>query len=102
MLHHSVVFTLKPSLDEQDVNQFFKAAKQLATIEGVDDFTCHKQVSAKTNFQYGLSMNFANETAYKHYTEHPLHTQFIENYWLPHVIDFMEIDYLPYDHLIED
>lgn len=97
MIHHSVVFTFRSSIDEEAKQQFFIASNKLAAIEGVEDFKCHKQVSPKNKYQFGISMDFASEALYKQYNDHPMHTKFIQENWLPCVDDFMEIDYLPYE-----
>ena len=96
MIHHSVIFTLNASVDEATKEQFFGAAKELATIAGVENFKCLKQVSAKNKFSFGLSMDFADELLYQQYNNHPLHIKFIGEQWLNYVEDYMEIDYLSY------
>lgn len=95
MVRHTVIFKFKASVDIAGVKKFFVAAKELASIPGVQNFESLKQISAKNNFEYGLSMEFANEELYEQYNKHPLHVQFIEKYWLPFVKEFMEIDYEP-------
>jgi Stress responsive A/B Barrel Domain len=93
MIRHTVVFKLaypKNSPEEQD---FLDAAKKLANIPGVQNFECLKQTSKKNNFHFGLSMEFANQKLYDDYSGHHDHVQFIQEYWLKYVEDFLEIDY---------
>ena len=95
MIIHTVAFKLKypsGSVEEQD---FFEAARKLASIPGVQKFTSLKQISAKNKFDFGLSMEFDSQTQYDAYSAHPDHTRFIQQYWLKDVTDFMEIDYEP-------
>ena len=92
MIRHSVIFKFKTSIDFVAMENFFIAAKKLATIAGVQNFESLRQVSKKNKFEYGLSMEFANEDLYQHYNNHPVHVKFIQEYWLNYVEDFMEID----------
>lgn len=95
MITHSVFFKFNPPIDAAGIQKFFIAAKKLATIDGVEKFETLKQTSKKNNYEFGLSMEFANEDLYQQYNKHPLHVQFINEYWLPSVTEFMEIDYEP-------
>jgi Stress responsive A/B Barrel Domain len=93
MIGHSVIFKFKTSVDSVDAQNFFTAAKKLATIPGVQNFESLRQVSKKNKFDFGLSMKFANEDLYQKYNNHPTHVQFIKDYWLNYVEDFLEIDF---------
>ncbi|MES1217478.1 MAG: Dabb family protein, partial [Bacteroidota bacterium] len=73
--------------------EFFKAASLLAAIPGVENFESLKQVSKKNNYDFGLSMEFASQQLYDNYNTHPAHVQFIQQFWISMVADFMEIDY---------
>lgn len=95
MIHHSVIFKLKVPPNSTEEKQFLTAAKKLADIEGVQQFEVLKQVSKKNNFDFGLSMEFDNQQSYDAYSRHPEHVQFIQDYWLQYVEDFLEIDYEP-------
>ena len=95
MIRHTVVFKFKPSVDSIAAQNFFVAAKRLATIHGVQNFESLRQISKKNHYEFGLSMEFANETIYEQYNKDPLHEQFIQQYWVPFVAEFMEIDYGP-------
>jgi len=95
MIRHSVVFKLKPLKDSALLNIFFESAGKLASIPGVQNFECLKQTSKKNDFEFGISMEFANQQLYDEYIIHPLHVQFIQEYWLKYVDRFLEIDYEP-------
>jgi len=96
MIHHSVVFKLKHATGSQSEIEFLQAAQKLANIPVVNNFKCLHQISKKNNFDFGLSMEFASPDDYQTYNDHPDHIYFVENRWIPEVIDFMEIDYEPY------
>jgi hypothetical protein len=93
MIRHSVIFKLKYPKNSREEQEFLHAAIKLADIPGVQNFECLKQTSKKNNFDFGLSMEFANQKLYDEYTNHPDHAQFIQKYWLKYVEDFLEIDY---------
>lgn len=62
-------------------------------IPGVKNFEPLKQTSKKNKFDYRLSMEFASQQLYNSYSSHPDRVQFIQQYWLKYVEDFLEIDY---------
>lgn len=95
MITHTVFFTLNQSKDALDEREFFAAARKLADIPDVQNFTCLKQLSPKNNFEFGLSMEFNTQELYTTYTNHPAHIEFVQQHWIPGVADFMEIDYQP-------
>ncbi len=92
-IHHAVFFKLKHPTGSPLEQTFLAAAKQLAEIPGVEKFECLKQISKKNKFEFGLSMEFANQELYDTYNHHPDHVAFIQNHWLKAVEDFLEIDY---------
>ena len=69
------------------------AAERLASIPGVEAFELLAEVSPKNGFRFGITMEFANRSAYAGYNEHPDHVRFVEERWLPEVSEFLELDY---------
>jgi heme-degrading monooxygenase HmoA len=94
MIRHSVIIKLKPELGSEDKKAFFTAVDTLSDIPGVTKFEVLKQVSAKNAFEYGISMEFKDQKTYDGYSNHPLHTAFLQNFWAKSVVDFLEIDYV--------
>lgn len=92
-IRHTVVFKLKHPKGSSKEQAFLAAAQQLASIPGVEKFEAFRQISQKNNFEWGLSMEFANPQAYEAYNRHPDHTAFVEQCWLQEVEAFLEIDY---------
>jgi heme-degrading monooxygenase HmoA len=93
MIKHTVTFKLKYSKGSEEEGVFLKAATQLKTIPGIKNFECLRQISAKSHFEYALSMNFDSIETYNTYSEHPEHTAFVRKYWAAYVEDFLELDY---------
>ncbi len=95
MIRHTVVFTLKHSAGSAEESAFLQDAKVLADIPGVGKFEQLRQVSPKNDYQFGFSMEFADQAAYSGYNDHPDHVAFVRDRWVPEVERFLEIDYVP-------
>lgn len=95
MIQHSVIFKLKHVPGSPEEKEFLAASAALKSISGVQQFNMWKQVSKKNKFDFGISMAFQDQETYDAYSNHPDHEQFIKNYWLKGVEDFLEIDYVP-------
>ena len=93
MIRHTVVFRLKHPKGSAEEKAFIAAADVLAKIPGVEKFEKLRQVSAKNDYTFGFSMEFADEAAYQGYNEHPEHVRFVNERWVPEVEEFLEIDY---------
>ena len=94
MIRHTVVFSLKHPKGSAETQNFREDALVLDTIPGVEKFERLKQVSAKNNYAFGFSMEFADQAAYDGNNVHPLHVSFVKERWMVEVADFMEIDYV--------
>ena len=94
-IRHTVSFTLPYAEGSQEEVDFLAAAAELAAIPGVEAFEILREVSPKNEYRFGISMEFADEAAYRAYNDHPDHVRFVETRWLPEVSDFLEIDYAP-------
>jgi hypothetical protein len=97
MIRHTVAFKLKHAAASEAETAFLKAAQVLTKIPTVRRFEWLRQVSAKNNFDFGFSMEFASKQDYEAYNNHPEHIRFVETYWKPEVIDFLELDYVPFE-----
>jgi len=93
MIRHTVAFRLKHAAGSPEERDFLEAGRQLAAIPGVEKFEALRQVSAKNPYTFGLSMAFADQAAYDHYNQHPLHVAFVQERWIPEVAEFLETDY---------
>lgn len=96
MIRHTVAFRLRHASGSEEEREFLRAALVLADIPGVERFEQLRQTSAKNDFHFGFSMEFADQATYTAYNEHPVHTGFVAERWVPEVEDFLEIDYEPY------
>jgi heme-degrading monooxygenase HmoA len=94
MIRHTVVFRLKHPRGSAEEAGFLAAARRLADVPGVEHFEVLRQVGAKNDYHFGLSMEFWDDRAYKAYDAHPDHVAFVRDRWLREVDAFLEIDYV--------
>ena len=92
-IRHTVAFTLVHEDGSAEERDFLKAAEHLATIPGVEAFELLAEVSPKNDYTFGISMEFADRSAYDRYNEHPDHIRFVQQRWLAEVSEFLELDY---------
>jgi hypothetical protein len=92
-IRHTVAFTLVHPEGSSEERDFLAAAERLGAIPGVDGFELLDEVSPKNGYRFGLSMEFADRSAYDGYNEHPDHVRFVQDRWTSEVSDFLELDY---------
>ena len=94
-IRHSVAFALvHPPGSAQEADFLAAAARLAEAVPGVEAFEILREVSPKNAFAHGLSMEFADRTAYEAYDQHPEHVAFVRDRWLAEVAEFQEIDYV--------
>ena len=91
-IRHSVAFSLRHEAGSDAEADFVAAISALEQIPGVEAFELMREVSPKNDFDYGLTMEFADQAAYAAYNEHPQHVAFVADRWDAEVTDFLEID----------
>jgi hypothetical protein len=91
-IRHSVVFSLKHPAGSDEEADFVAAITALEQIPGVEAFELMREVSPKNDYDYGLTMEFASDSAYSSYNEHPQHVSFVSDRWDSEVTAFLEID----------
>jgi Stress responsive A/B Barrel Domain len=94
-VRHTVVFTLAHPEGSAEESAFLAEAATLAAIPGVEAFELMRETSPKNDYRFGISMEFADRTAYEGYNEHPDHVRFVQERWLREVAEFLEVDYEP-------
>jgi hypothetical protein len=92
-IRHTVAFTLVHAEGSAGERDFLDAAGRLATVPGVEVFELLAEVSPKNDYRFGISMEFADRSAYERYNEHPDHVRFVQERWLSEVSEFLELDY---------
>lgn len=92
MIRHAALFRLKHPKGSAEEKSFLAALARLRDIPGVGQFEIAREVSPKNDFDYAISMVFADQAAYDGYNTHPDHVAFVQMRWLPEVDAFMEHD----------
>ena len=93
-IRHMVIFNLSHQQGSAEAERFLSDGKRLLTsIPNVENFQVFHQVSAKNDYEYGFSMDFASQAEYDAYNVHPVHVDFVENRWKKEVSQFLEIDF---------
>jgi hypothetical protein len=93
-IRHMVIFNLQSAQNSPESLHFLHDGEIiLQAIPGVENFEVLSQISPKNDYEYGFSMEFADMAAYQSYNNHPAHTSFVKNRWLPEVTRFLEIDF---------
>ncbi len=95
MIRHTVAFRLRHGAGSPEEAAFLADALCLNDVPGVQRFERLRQVSDKSEFTFGFSMEFADRDAYDVYNNHPVHTAFVAERWVPEVEAFQETDYEP-------
>ena len=94
-IRHMAIFTLKHAEDAPETERFLEDGRViLSAIPSVENFEVLRQVSPKTSFRFGFSMEFADQAGYDAYNAHPAHTDFVERRWKVEVESFQEIDFV--------
>ncbi len=92
MIRHAAIFRLKHANGSAEEKSFLEALGKLRHIPGVEQFEIARETSPKNDFDYAISMMFADQRAYDGYNDHPDHVAFVQTRWLPEVAAFMEHD----------
>ena len=93
MIRHTVAFKLKHQTGSTEESAFLDAARKLSSLPTVKNFECLKQIGKNNNFDFGLSMEFEDFSGHDAFNNHPSHVSFIDDFWVPQVVDYIEIDY---------
>ncbi|MBL8789702.1 MAG: Dabb family protein [Rhizobiales bacterium] len=91
-IRHAAIFRLKHPHGSAEEKSFLAALDRLRQIPGVGSFEIGRETSPKNDFDYAVSMVFADQAAYDAYNGHPDHVHFVQTRWLPEVAAFMEHD----------
>ena len=94
-IQHTVVFRLSHEPGSAEERDFLDTGRAiLSAIPGVEGFTVRRQVSPQSDLEHQFSMYFVDQEAYSAYNEHPAHTSFVADRWVPEVAAFQEYDFV--------
>ena len=93
-IRHIVVFCLRYDKDSPEVKKFIQDTTSiLSSIPNVKNFKLFRQTSPNNDYHFGISMEFANKSAYISYTKHSSHINYVKQKWSKEVERFLEIDF---------
>lgn len=93
-IRHMVIFCLRHERGSGEEEKFLADGQSILTsIPQVEQFEVLRQVSAKNDYDFGFSMEFADQAAYEAYNAHPAHVGFVRDRWETEVTRFLEIDF---------
>jgi hypothetical protein len=93
-IRHTVAFALPFPEGSSEEAAFLRAARELASLPGVEHFVVLRSLREQSDLPWTLSMDFADQAAYDAYNAHPAHRRFVDATWLPTVTSFAESDHL--------
>ena len=93
-IRHMVIFNLKHSKDSPEEKIFLQDAEKILTsIPVVKNFKMEQQISSKSDYDFGLYMEFDSDQDYEIYDTHPTHIEFVEQRWRKEVENRLVIDF---------
>jgi hypothetical protein len=95
MVHHMVLFKLRPDCTDQQRDDFLKALKGLKEHIGViTDLSAGPNFAERNKgFEYGLSVFVKSRSDLATYQEHPEHQRVLNQYIKPILDDIVAVDY---------
>lgn len=93
-IRHIVLFSLRPEIGGTEAGTFLSQIRQvLASIPGVEHVHVYCQINPQNDYQYGVSMEFANPSLYEAFKIHPTHVKLLEEQWNKKVDRYFIIDF---------
>lgn len=94
MIHHLVLFKLKPSVDDETIEWMMRETRiQLLKIPEVNSVRCGKKIDPDLEWPYFLAVEIESLEKLKLYREDPIHLKFVEEVIKPHVTDRLALDH---------
>jgi len=94
MVHHIVLFRLKPDLPPQRVEEMMmKTRMLLLKIPEVLNVRCGKKIDPDNRYPFFLSADFESMDRLQAYIDHPVHFKFLEEVIKPNTVEWLIFDY---------
>lgn len=94
MIHHLVLFKLKPSVDEERIEWMMRETRiQLLKIPEVLSVRCGKRVDPDSDWPFFLAVEIESLDKLALYAADPHHVKFVEEVIKPNTIARMALDY---------
>lgn len=94
MIHHLVLFKLKPEVDEEKIEWMMRETRiQLLKIPEVLSVRCGKRVEPDLEWPFFLVVELESLDKLKLYMEDPVHMKFVEEVIKPHITARLALDH---------
>ncbi|MEO6052782.1 MAG: Dabb family protein [Chthoniobacterales bacterium] len=94
MVHHLVLFKLKPGTTDETVENMMRETRmQLLKIPEVLNIKCGKRVDPDNDWQFFLAVDFESMNRLAVYTKDPIHVKYVEEIIKPNVSKRLALDY---------
>ena len=94
MVHHLVLFKLRPEVDDQTVEFMMRNTRiYLLRIPEVLAVRCGKRIDSRNHWSFFLGVDVDSMEKLQIYSESPHHVKYVEEIIKPYVIDVLTMDY---------
>lgn len=94
MIHHLVLFKLKPKVDDEKVEWMMRETRiQLLKIPEVLAVKCGKRIDPTNDWQFFLSVDLESTDKLAIYRDDPHHVKYVEEVIRPNTTDRLALDY---------
>lgn len=94
MIHHLVLFKVKPEVDEEKIEWMMRETRiQLLKIPEVLSIRCGKRIDPALEWPFFLAVEIENLEKLSFYMTDPHHVKFVEEVIKPHVSERLALDY---------
>lgn len=94
MVHHIVLFKLKPEVTPAKVEEIMMNSRiQLLKIPEVLSMRCGKKIDPKSEWPFFIAVDFESLDKLAIYRDDPVHIKFVEEVIKPHTTERLALDY---------
>lgn len=94
MIHHLVLFRLKPEADEEKIEWMMRETRiQLLKIPEVLSVRCGKRIDEKSKWPFFLAVEIESRDKLAQYMSDPHHVKFVEEVIKPNTVERLALDY---------
>ena len=94
MIHHLVLFKVKPEVDEEKLEWMMRETRiQLLKIPEVLTVRCGKRIAPDLEWPFFLAVEVESLDKLKLYIEDPIHMKFVEEVIKPNILERLALDH---------
>jgi Stress responsive A/B Barrel Domain len=94
MVHHLLLYRLKPDVTPQKVEEMMRMTRaQLLRIPEVLTVKCGQRIDPENEWQFFIGLDFENMETLAFYYDHPLYLKFINTVIDPYVASKLVLDF---------